>query len=112
MTPKQIVKLRKDLGLTQQQLADMIGAQQPTVARWETGKNQPRGANLKALRKLKIESVPVSKSTREDFKKIGRELGRCLECNESWGDRSSAELLKRHDGCYEKWIAKWSKRPG
>ena len=65
-----IVKLRKDLGLTQRQLADMIGAHQPTVARWETGKNEPRGANLKALKEL--EAVPVSKSTREHFKKIGR----------------------------------------
>lgn len=88
----------------------MIGAQQPTVARWEVGRNKPRGANLKALKKL--EAVPVSKSTREHFKNIGRELGRCPECNESFGDRSSAELLKRHDECYEKWIAKWSKRPG
>jgi DNA-binding transcriptional regulator YiaG len=52
MTPKRIVKLRQALGLTQQQLADRIGAMQPTVARWETGKNQPRGANLKALLEL------------------------------------------------------------
>jgi DNA-binding transcriptional regulator YiaG len=53
MTPKQIIKLREALGFTQQQqLADTIGAQQPAVARWETGKNKPRGANLKALREL------------------------------------------------------------
>jgi predicted transcriptional regulator len=52
VTPKEIVKLRKDLGLTQRQLADMIGAYQPTIARWETGKNEPRGANLKALQEL------------------------------------------------------------
>jgi DNA-binding transcriptional regulator YiaG len=52
MTPKRVVKLRQALGLTQQQLADRIGAQQPTVARWESGKNQPRGANLKALLEL------------------------------------------------------------
>ena len=52
MTPIQIIKLREDLGLTQQQLADMIGAQQHTVSLWETGKNRPRGANLKALTEL------------------------------------------------------------
>ena len=52
MSPKRIVKLRKALGLTQEQLAERIGAQRPTVARWETGKNQPRGANLKALIEL------------------------------------------------------------
>jgi DNA-binding transcriptional regulator YiaG len=52
MTPKRVVKLRQALGLTQQQLAARIGAHQPTVARWESGKNQPRGANLKALLEL------------------------------------------------------------
>jgi len=52
MTPRQIVALRKTLKMTQQQLADKIGAQRPTVARWEIGENEPRGANLKALREL------------------------------------------------------------
>jgi len=52
MKAKQIVKLRKRLELTQQELADLIGAQRPTVARWEIGMNEPRGANLKALVEL------------------------------------------------------------
>ena len=52
MTPRQISQLRKALGLTQQQLADMIGAQRHTVTRWELGMHQPRGANLKALKEL------------------------------------------------------------
>jgi DNA-binding transcriptional regulator YiaG len=54
MTPKQIIKLRKDLGVTQEQLAKMIGAFRETVARWETGQNKPRGANLKALKELQV----------------------------------------------------------
>jgi DNA-binding transcriptional regulator YiaG len=49
MTPRQIVQLRKSLGLTQQQLADLIAANRPTVARWETGKHQPRGVYLKGF---------------------------------------------------------------
>jgi DNA-binding transcriptional regulator YiaG len=52
MTPKQIRIIRDALGLTQQQLAEMIGAQRPTVARWETGVNRPQGANLKVLKEL------------------------------------------------------------
>jgi DNA-binding transcriptional regulator YiaG len=52
MRPRQVKKLRKDLGLTQQQLAERIGAARESVARWETGKHPPRGANLKALREL------------------------------------------------------------
>ena len=52
MTPREILALRKALGLTQQELADRIGSQRPTVARWEIGQNEPRGANLKALKEL------------------------------------------------------------
>jgi DNA-binding transcriptional regulator YiaG len=52
MTSHQIIQLRKALGLTQQQLADTIGAQRHTVSRWETGEHIPRGGYLKALREL------------------------------------------------------------
>ena len=52
LTSKQVVALRKVLQMTQQQLADKIGAQRHTVARWELGLNEPRGANLKVLREL------------------------------------------------------------
>jgi hypothetical protein len=59
----------------------------------------------------KIRHVPVTEEERDRFKRLGRELRRCPECKESWGKRTSAELLKRHKECSEKWIAKWSKRP-
>jgi transcriptional regulator with XRE-family HTH domain len=49
VTPKRIVRIRKALGLTQQDLAEKIGAFRESVSRWESGKNEPRGANLKAL---------------------------------------------------------------
>lgn len=52
MTPKEIRELREALQLTQQQLADKIGARQHTVARWETGMNEPKGAYAKLLREL------------------------------------------------------------
>jgi DNA-binding transcriptional regulator YiaG len=52
VTPKRIKALRKHLNLTQQQLADMIAATQVTVARWETGANEPKGAYLKALNEI------------------------------------------------------------
>ena len=52
MTPKQIVALREALGLTQEQLAEKIGARRPTVSRWESGANKPTGANLKNLLEL------------------------------------------------------------
>ena len=49
MTPKQIKALRKELNLTQQELADRIGAQRVSVARWEIGSSRPTGAYLKLL---------------------------------------------------------------
>ena len=52
MSPKDIKDIREALTLTQQKLADMIGARQHTVARWETGLHKPTGAYLKALMEL------------------------------------------------------------
>lgn len=52
MTPKQIKKLREILGLTQQQLADIIGAQRVSVVRWENGSSHPTGAYLMLLLKM------------------------------------------------------------
>lgn len=52
MSPDEIIEIRKKLNLTQQKLADLIGARQHTVARWETGLHKPTGAYLKALRGL------------------------------------------------------------
>lgn len=65
MSPKQIRNIRTALGLTQQQLADFIGAQRPTVARWETGINQPQGANLKALKELAGKVKEQSRETKK-----------------------------------------------
>ena len=41
--------LRKRLGLSQQQLADVLGVRQATVSEWETGVYQPRGASARLL---------------------------------------------------------------
>ena len=54
MNPKQIIKLRQTLSLTQQQLADKLGAPQPTVARWETGKTKPHRLYLEKLQQLVV----------------------------------------------------------
>ncbi len=36
-----ILEMRKDKGLTQKQLADMVGVSDKAVSRWETGKGLP-----------------------------------------------------------------------
>jgi DNA-binding transcriptional regulator YiaG len=54
-SPALIKKLRARLGITQAQLAALLGVTGPAVAQWETGTSEPRGGNkatMVALRKL------------------------------------------------------------
>ena len=52
MSPQQIKRLMKTLRLTQQQLANKIGAHRVTIADWARGASKPKGLYLKALRAL------------------------------------------------------------
>lgn len=47
-----IKELRKQLNLTQQELADKIGVDRVTVARWETGKKKPSNLAKRQLARL------------------------------------------------------------
>ena len=38
---KMIVRLRKEKGMTQKQLAEMLNVSDKAVSRWENGKNYP-----------------------------------------------------------------------
>ena len=49
MDGETIAAMRKSLGLTQQQLAELLGVALATVARWEIGAHAPRGRSLKML---------------------------------------------------------------
>jgi DNA-binding transcriptional regulator YiaG len=55
-TPGYIRTLRGALGLTQARLAERIGVDRMTVARWEWGKVAPRADAAKALDKLRREA--------------------------------------------------------
>lgn len=46
-----ITKRRLELGLTQVQLAEMIGCQQQYISDWETGKSTPTVRSLSKLSK-------------------------------------------------------------
>jgi transcriptional regulator with XRE-family HTH domain len=46
-----ITSRRKELGLTQQQLADAVGISGVSVYKWEAGINTPKGQNLFSLAK-------------------------------------------------------------
>ncbi len=42
-------RLRKHLGLSQDELAGELGTRQQTISEWETDRYQPRGASSKLL---------------------------------------------------------------
>ena len=49
VTPDRIRNLRKGLGLTQEQLAHMLGVTWTTVNRWEAGSSSPTGMPARLL---------------------------------------------------------------
>ncbi len=53
LSPDAIKRLRAGLGVTQAQLAALIGVTGPAVAQWEGGTSEPRGRNRAALVALK-----------------------------------------------------------
>ena len=52
MAGQEIKKLRKRLGMTQQELADKIGVDRVTVARWETEQKKPSNLAKRQLARL------------------------------------------------------------
>ena len=54
--------LRGHLGVTQTDLADVLGMRQQTVSEWETGMYKPRGASVTVL-------TLVGLNTRFDFER-------------------------------------------
>ena len=44
-----LMKRRKSMGLSQQEIADAVGLSQPTVLEWEKGRGTPRSVVLKDL---------------------------------------------------------------
>lgn len=55
MTPQQIRQLRKELELTQQQFAELLGVSFVTLNRWENGQSKPSAMGLTRLKELGAE---------------------------------------------------------
>ena len=56
-----IKQLRESKGLTQVQLAKIIGVTSASIARWEKGQTKPRAGHLKALQKALKTTPPPPK---------------------------------------------------
>ena len=60
MNRKQIRQLRRDMGLTQQQLADRLGVSFVTLNRWENGQSKPSAMGLSKLQELNAGKLSVT----------------------------------------------------
>jgi len=57
-----VAQIRKQLGLTSQKaLADLLGVNQSTVSRWETGEKEPTGPAAVLLERLAKDARPARK---------------------------------------------------
>jgi transcriptional regulator with XRE-family HTH domain len=55
--PSAIVALRKRLGKTQAQLAEMLAVDPVTISRWEIGQRRPRPVYIRELKRLRHEAT-------------------------------------------------------
>jgi DNA-binding transcriptional regulator YiaG len=82
LSPGLIKKLRKRLGLTQGELAKIVGVSTTAVGFWEYGKAKPEGRNreaLVALRKLgrrEVRGILAAKVAESPREAKGRARGR------------------------------------
>ncbi|MFO0651923.1 MAG: helix-turn-helix transcriptional regulator [Polyangiales bacterium] len=58
MSPEEIRSLRKDLSLTQRQLADALKIDADTVRAWEKEESFPTKAHCEAMEKLRVNPPP------------------------------------------------------
>jgi superfamily II DNA or RNA helicase len=62
MTGEEIKKLRKTMGLTQQQFAAKLGVSFTAVNRWEKGHNDPQSDRILRIRELQAEYLTATKA--------------------------------------------------
>jgi DNA-binding transcriptional regulator YiaG len=80
LSPRLIKKLRQKLGISQGEMATLVGVSTTSVGFWEQGKARPKGPNkeaLVALRKLgKREVRKILEEKAEGRKKVARKPGK------------------------------------
>jgi DNA-binding transcriptional regulator YiaG len=67
LVPKEIRFLRTEMGLTQAQLADVVGRDAQTIGRWERGETAIEKAHELVLRRLAIENSQREVATMKEL---------------------------------------------
>lgn len=70
MTPQEIAALRKDLGLSQVQFAELFGAHFMTVSKWERGLTGPTAYQEALLRQFQATANAKNAKAAEEVKKL------------------------------------------
>ena len=70
MDTAEIVTLRKDLGLSQVEFAQLFGAHFMTVSKWERGLTQPTAYQEALLRQFQSRVVGTKAKAAEEVKKL------------------------------------------
>jgi putative transcriptional regulator len=61
MKPKDVVRLRESLMLSQSLFAELLGVSKKTLEAWEYGKNEPSGASLRMMNLIKTDPNLIHK---------------------------------------------------
>ena len=93
-------KLRKEKGLTQEQLAEKVGVARRTVSRWETGSNLPDMDILIELSDLyDVGLREILNGERKD-EQMNEEMKETVLQIADYGNEEKARMLKRLNGLF------------
>ena len=109
-----IKKLRKSRGLTQQQLADIVGAKTyTTITKWERGDNTPQGKDLIVLSKyfnVTVDSIlgidnggEIIKEPAESYKYFPTAISAGIPLHVDGITENTAEEISLPDSALGKW---------
>ena len=99
-TGKFLQELRKEKGLTQEQLAEQMGVARRTVSRWETGSNMPDMDILIELSDLYAVDLHEILSGERKRERMNQELKETVLQAAEYSSEEKARLLQRMHWLY------------
>ena len=93
-------ELRKEKGLTQEQLAERMGVARRTVSRWETGSNMPDLDILMELADLYAVDLRVILSGERKSERMDREMKETVLQVADYSNEEKNRLLRRMHGLF------------